>query len=330
MSAVLALMVYIIKRTRPDEAVARMSQSSDAGSRVEHSFVLDRSKQSTTKPADRLQQLEILGCVPSNSDWSDYVLAEKTGWWGKRLDPGLFWSNRVIWLDGSAVSEAWRHGRSYPPMPYVDPSLADRSDKDELSEGYDIQGGPNFHTVASEREAAFWDKFVKTHPHPPEDITRWHLSQAESWLRTKHLLEHDARYAARLRIKPERLHHLLETKLREADILGYPPECLTPEAIQWTYVMQQRQKYASVLANNQDANNIVVSNFFRRLYVDPKYVTSPLTAQDINGANEWKITYLRRLREESTDESYIDAYLKEWNLDPKDVWRTQAATNTNS
>ena len=51
----------------------------------------------------------------------------------------------------------------------------------------------------------------------------------------------------------------------------------------------------------------------------------PLTGAETNSMNAWKCRYLRRLRAEKTDESYIDAYLKAWNLDARDVFgRTNA------
>jgi hypothetical protein len=34
----------------------------------------------------------------------------------------------------------------------------------------------------------------------------------------------------------------------------------------------------------------------------------------------WKIAYLQRLRKEKTDESYINAYLKAWNLSPAEAF----------
>ena len=45
-----------------------------------------------------------------------------------------------------------------------------------------------------------------------------------------------------------------------------------------------------------------------------------LSADDLKAANAWKIAYLRRLRTEKTDESYINAYVKAWGVDPKVVF----------
>ena len=70
----------------------------------------------------------------------------------------------------------------------------------------------------------------------------------------------------------------------------------------------------------QLAYGVVVSNFFRGVYVDHKYITEPLSNEDIQAANAWKVAYLRRLRYEKTDESYINAYLKAWGLSSNEVF----------
>lgn len=124
--------------------------------------------------AERIAILERLGQVPDDGDASDYKLAEKTSWWGRRLTPGPFWSNRVVWCDAVALSDARRRGRGYPPVPYEDPDLLDRSDVDRTGASASVEG-PNIHYVSSSREAAFWDKFMKKHPHPPNQITEQDL-----------------------------------------------------------------------------------------------------------------------------------------------------------
>jgi hypothetical protein len=45
-----------------------------------------------------------------------------------------------------------------------------------------------------------------------------------------------------------------------------------------------------------------------------------LSAEDLHAANAWKREYLRRLRRENTDESYINAYMKEWGLSSNEVF----------
>ena len=82
---------------------------------------------------DRLKWLEKNREMPEvgfqNSDAiHNWKLAEQTTWWGKRLDPEVFWSNRVVWNDKSAEDAAQRHGRGYPPMPFDDKTLHNSSD----------------------------------------------------------------------------------------------------------------------------------------------------------------------------------------------------------
>ena len=36
--------------------------------------------------------------------------------------------------------------------------------------------------------------------------------------------------------------------------------------------------------------------------------------EKVQVVNAWKIAYLQRLQQQNTDSSYIDAYLKAWNL----------------
>lgn len=336
LSVVFCLIAIIITRTRdkyersaeqkaelllaqhlPDPVLHRMSNALEAVILPTTPCRTERLKLSQT---ERLRLLEQLGIVPSDADWSDYSLAEKTSWWGKRIDPGVFWSNKVVWLNGMAIGEAWRHGRSWPPMPYDDTSVADRSDNDKMGDGFDIQGGPNFHTISSERERAFWDKFGKTHPHPPEDIILWQQERASIWLRQKSILDRDPTYTARLGLKPAELVAILELNLREAQTFGYPKECLSPEAFQWAHAIQKRAEYENLIASGNANDGILMANFFRRVYVDTKLITEPLSAMNDNNANAWKTPYLRRLRAEKADEMYIQAYLKAWNLDPKAVF----------
>ncbi|MEY4385366.1 MAG: hypothetical protein RLY20_649 [Verrucomicrobiota bacterium] len=63
-----------------------------------------------------------------------------------------------------------------------------------------------------------------------------------------------------------------------------------------------------------------LEGFFVSLLVDPKYITEPLAPDQLKAANAWKIAYLQHLRREKTDESYIHAYLKAWNLTEADVF----------
>ena len=127
---------------------------------------------------DRLRWLENLGEVPEYGEIEDYQLAQKTSWWGKPLDPKEFWKNRVVWLDKSADSAARRHGRSFPPIPYDDPSLPRYKNDPETHPGEGTIEGPNLDFHWTGGESAFWNKFTDTHPLPPESIEKEQLRVA--------------------------------------------------------------------------------------------------------------------------------------------------------
>jgi hypothetical protein len=276
----------------------------------------DRSRMSS---GQRLRILNEIGFLPDDANAVDCDLAERTEWWGKRIDPKQFWSDKVLWYDRIAEQEARRRGRGWPPMPYDDPSVSDRSDVDRQPSGHGAEG-PTVHYVSSERESVFWSNFVKTHPHPPLDIEHWQTEKANSWLGKKNIIENEPTVAAQFRVTQERLDRMLETHRRDASLFGYPPECLTPDAYRWSHITQKRKEYEAIRVSGQDTDNVTASNFFRSVHVDRKYITEPLSAEDVQAANAWKVAYLRRLRQEKTDELYINAYMQAWNLASNDVF----------
>ena len=265
--------------------------------------------------SERIALFERLGCLPDDPEYpSDYWLAENTSWWGKRLDAEKFWKERVIWYDDRAVFDARRHGRGYPPMPYDDPQVANRSDEDRKNEDFGSLDSPTPRYVSSEREKAFWDKFRKTHPHPPANIKSWLKDYAKNWLSDKYVMANNPEEAKRFRINEQSLDRSLARALRDANTFWYPHECVSPEAYYWEHVMNKRKEYEEEFANNTKSPPGIVQRFFDTLYVDPKHVTEPLTEEDIDAANAWKVAYLNRLRAEKWDESYINAYLDAWDL----------------
>ena len=269
-------------------------------------------------PTLKTKLLELLGRIPDEADSVDVLLAQKTSWWGKRIDPKAFWHNRTVWLDRSACQEAMRHGRSYPPIPFDDPAVAGLDDTDSGGNGFEIEG-PNISYVSSYRERAFWDRFVKTHPHPPDDITAWAEGQAASWLRYRQMPKDDPEMAARLELTPERLNWMIEASTREAATFGYPVECLTPEAYYWIHVSKKREEYNALMADGH-TDHIRMTNFFMSVHVDVEHVTGTLSTAEAQLAREWKCAYVRRLRREHADESYISAYLSAWRLSSNQVW----------
>jgi hypothetical protein len=272
---------------------------------------------------ERFQLLERLGEVPLDADTSDYQLAEKTRWWGKRLDPKTFWANRIVWYDNDAELSARRRGRGWPPMPYEDPAVADRSDDDKKPEGVSLASPYSPHYVYSEREQAFWSRFITTHPRPPDDIETWLTTES------KHLISHlqhpnpSPIYATiGVQLPPTAENYLQQYRIKPAQQMGYPTEALTEESLQWAYVMAKRAEFEKVAESGIDSNSLWMSNFFARTHVDRKFIVEPLSDENLKAANAWKVAYLRRLRAEKTDESYINAYLDAWNLSPQEVFGT--------
>ncbi|NLB70084.1 MAG: hypothetical protein GX804_10480 [Lentisphaerae bacterium] len=271
---------------------------------------------------ERLALLESLGHLPDDRDWSDFEIGEETSWWGRRLDPKLFWKDKVIWLDGTAVGEAWSYGRAYPPMPYEDPSVQDRSDEDLPCSGFELES-PNYNLALSAREIAFWDKFGKTHPLPPRKIIDWQTERANRLLDDINVLTNRPEHAARLGLTEASSERTLESDRYHASFMGstgYPAECISAEAYRWAHIMQKRKEYEEIQAKGKNVDSLGLTNLFRRVYVDRKYITEPLSAEDLHAANAWKREYLRRLRRENTDESYINAYMKEWGLSSNEVF----------
>jgi len=265
---------------------------------------------------ERLARLERLGEVPEDSDTKDQYLAQYTSWWGKRLDPKEFWKDRTMWLDRSASMTARRHGRSYPPIPYEDPRFDSRSDQDRST--FPAADSLHIPYVLSDKEHAFWGRFVKTHPQPPESIDVEQARLAHEILGSHYHLEHQAGPA-----------RLTKADLEEADrhgrqleeAAGFPPEAFTDEALQWRLVLENRQQYERYVSGGLE-NTVYSSNFLARLLVDRGLVTDPLTDDQLKAADAWKIAYLQRLRREQTNESYIKAYLEAWKLSPTRVFTT--------
>jgi hypothetical protein len=206
-------------------------------------------------------------------------------------------------------------------MPFEDPVVANRSTVDSPSDGSTY---PYVRYVGSEREAAFWDLFQKTHPHPPDTIQRWLENEADRYTRFKYLAAHEPEYAARLRLSDESLQRSLQASLRDAKQMGYPSEALAEESLQWAYVLAKRTEYAKMCDTLIDPDSRRIDKFFAKLCVDKKYIVEPLSDENLKAANAWKIAYLRRLREEKTDESYIKAYLAAWNLSAQEVFGTSS------
>lgn len=272
----------------------------------------ERAKMSTV---ERQNYLEKLQRVPDDADSMDWHLAQRTSWWGRKLDPKEFWNGKVLWLDKTALEAARKRGRGSPPLPEGYRGWANtRSDEDvDTTKLYEVEG-PNIRYKSSAREHAFWTDFPKHHPQPPETLELSQRLYADQVISRRARAE--AQNGQRLRVlaKEEPL------AFDEARALGFPPEALTDDALFWAYVAEKRRDYVRSFASSRVVYAPSLSAFLSNLYVNPTYVTNEPTAAQLQLANAWKIAYLQRLRREKTDESYINAYLKAWNLSAAEVF----------
>lgn len=228
-------------------------------------------------------------------------------------DPAVFWSNRVVWLDREVMKAAADHGRAYPPMPYIDP------------EAMAIAPTPLGHHVESldivvprlkgnNRERWFWDKFSRTHPHPPDYLDALFVSESvscgDSLLTAK--INGDPRWTGKT---PGGLGRLR----RDYPKMGIPIEMLDAESLAACCHLIKGDKpwnASSFRLSQQLATGTIpaVEEFLERGFEDASEVESELKT-----AYAWRTKYLRRLRREGTDESYIEAYKKAWNLSESDL-----------
>jgi hypothetical protein len=268
-----------------------------------------------TAAAERLQKLEWLGRVPDDADLWDWWLAQKTSWWGKRIDTKAFWKGRVVWLDSSASLAAQRRGRFYPPIPYAEPGLASRSGIDRTT--LPAADTPGVLFRYNDQEMAFWDGFTKTHPPPAETIATLQLQFANQILGSRYNFEHGD---ASPQMTQARLEQISKTLRAQMEAMGCPPEATTHEALQWAMVLNNRAEYEQQYVRTHRENTLSSSNFLAGLLVDAKLVTQPLTGEQLRAAKSWKMAYLRRLRRDKADNSYVSAYLQAWNLSAAEVF----------
>ncbi len=228
-------------------------------------------------------------------------------------DPAVFWSNRVVWLDREVMKAAADHGRAYPPMPYVDP------------EAMAIAPTPLRHYVESldidvprlkgnNRERWFWDKFSRTHPHPPDYLDALFVSESmssgDSLLIAKN--NGDPRWKSKT-------PGGLGSRRRSYPKMGIPIEMLDAESLAACCHLIKGDKSwnasAFKLSQQLSAGTIpAVEEFLERGFEDASEVENELKT-----AYAWRVKYLRRLRREGTDESYIEAYKKAWNISEDDL-----------
>jgi hypothetical protein len=292
-------------RSHPDADITPMRAADPVAANKVIQKLPDLAARKRMSQADRLRSLEEYGEVPAESDEVDWLLAPNTSWWGKPLDPKEFWKGRIIWLDSSAQRAAQRRGRSFPPMPYDNSRFSKRSDKDFA--GFPTAEGPNTPFHFSDKENVFWSDFYKTHPIPPEFLESKSFEVEDGILRAR-----GAGNAAGM--TPQLLANLESSLKREPVELNYPKEAFTDDALLWEYILKKRHDYETLLQGGRDTNSMAVKDFLERLPVSASQVTDPLTDEQVQAANAWKVAYLQRLQEEHVDQSYINAYLEAWNL----------------
>ena len=228
-------------------------------------------------------------------------------------DPVVFWSNRVVWLDREVMKAAADHGRAYPPMPYVDP------------EAMQIEPTPFGHHVESldvsvprlegtNRERWFWDKFSKTHPRPPDYLDALFVSESASSGRVLYTAKTNGDSGWK-QITP----FGLGACRRDYPKMGIPVEMLDAESLAACYHLMKGEKPWNASAfhfSRQLASGNIppIEAFLERGFANVSEVE-----REIKTAYAWRVKYLRRLRREGTDESYIEAYKKAWNLLEEDL-----------
>ena len=263
-----------------------------------------------------LFELEQIGRVPDDADEKTWRLCEKTSWWGRRLDPDSFWSNRLVWLSWEAENEANRHGRRYPPIPSEESLFLDRTEKNvsNCTETWESRGRTYW---SSEREHAYWHWYVLNCPWPPEKI-QFGLEQAASeWKALQHRSVHRP---AGMTIPPSSNEELLLGIASRFRSLGFPKEALSSAILEWEYVRCKRVERESIVRESDEfRRSLLLETFKQHLACPSSLVESEPTDEELRVTRGWRIDYLLRLRREGTDESYIEAYKEAWDLSEEDL-----------
>ncbi len=276
-------------------------------------------------PTGRWWHLQRLGQVPSDAPYptdADWSIAPWTTWWGKQLDPKAFWKGRPVWCDDSARMAAHRRGRAYPPIPthltnlIAGFPLRSRSQKDYVPGPFSngIEGGPVIPLHSTDAEQAYWTWFWMTKPKPPEVMEREQFDVARRILDGRRPL---VIRGEDLRREANSSRHRSEMEASEKTQAGLPAEALSEDALLWSYVMKQRQEYASL---QRAFGSHIPASVSERWAVDGRLITNDLSEVQVSASKFWKIAYLQRMCREKLDQSYIQAYLKAWNLSSTEVF----------
>ena len=262
-----------------------------------------------------LFELERSGRVPDGANGRTWRACESTFWWGKRLDPDAFWSNRVVWLSREVEIAANRQGRRFPPIPSGDNRFSERSDRDHAP--LVTWDGIIRAYHSSERESAYWDWFGKHMPRPPDKIDRVLERAVDEWMSIKNRTPSQP---AGLKIPPPSKEDERSWLTERYTSLGFPKEAFSAEVLDWEYVRRKRKDRESILLEQDDfRRNMLLETFNQHLACAESLVVSEPSDEEIRVTTGWRIAYIRRLRREGTDESYIEAYKKAWNLSEEEL-----------
>lgn len=282
-------------------------------------------------------------CIPENLEWRDrrryrgHVLpneliyppwtrekayvAQLEPWWGRPFNSASFWAGRPVWLDDESVGLAHRHGRAYPPVPVQYSTFEPSRLLSSGSSSFIWYEDPRmFYT---EEEQRFWADFPRHHPHPPEEIERWlqrwswSLLQAEKNIPS---LSSGKEPGSRIRSIKNKPCDIAEFAKNEAESVSLPVEAATEFALYWEYVRWKRVEYGREVENSRRTGfGSGLGFFLRHLDCPAELVQNPPSDEEIRVTTGWRVAYLRRLRREGTDESYIEAYKKAWSLSEDDL-----------
>ena len=267
---------------------------------------------------ERLSTLERNGELFADSNPREYQLAQHATWWGKPLDPSAFWKGRTVWLDERARASALRHGREWPPIPFKDPRLPDYPNDDGIDWTWASPDGPNIHYAGSSTERAFWTGFAREHPRPPSDL------EAKQYELARHACESSAS-GQTVKLDPGDLNRLsaaVSPYMDQCIKSGYPPEAFSPNALFWAYVIGQRNLYSQSILPTHPVGSDSLGRLLSDNPLPPSYLIGTLNPDHLKQATQWKIEYLKRLRIEGTNETYIPAYLQAWGLSEQQVFNT--------
>ena len=264
---------------------------------------------------DRMRAFEELGEIPEYANAFDIELLRRTSWFGRCLEADKFWEGRAVWMDATALRDANRAGRRFPPIPHEDERVGIYSDED--LEGPSNVRGLRWHRY-SDRERAFWELHRREVPAPPE-VIRFALGDLSRRMLTA-LVRESGNDHPDGTVSREAWRAFAETLDAGAEAtFEIPPEAFLGEGLYWEYVMTVRR---NVRENKLfwDGPELALSVTEPRLLVERDLVFRDLNQEEIASANEWRVQYLRRLAAEAGMAPYIQAYMDAWDLRPEDVF----------